>query len=77
MRMVPQVKLKNRRQFKYKSYKGIISSFIEQGNRYTQLIGQKVNGQTIKSVEFYFSRKPPKQVIQALNRIDIKVNWVK
>lgn len=42
-----------------------------------QLVGQKVNGQRIKSVEFYFSSKPPQQVINALRGIGVNVNWVK
>lgn len=42
-----------------------------------QLIGQKVNGQTIRSVEFFFSIKPPQQVIRALQDIGVKVNWIK
>lgn len=62
---------------KYRSLSGVISSFTEQGQRYMQLIGQKVNGQRIKSVEFFFSSKPPQQVIDALKDIGVKVNWVK
>lgn len=71
------VDLKNYNWSKYKYLNSVISNFKEQGSRYMQLIGQKVNGQTIKSVEFYFSSKPPQQVINALRGIGVKVNWIK
>lgn len=42
-----------------------------------QLIGQTINGQKIKGVTFYFSSKPPREVIDALKDIGVKVQWVK
>ncbi len=71
------VDLKNYDWSKYRSLKGVISSFKEQGMRYRQLIGTTINGQKIKSVEFLFSSKPPQEVIRALRSAGIKVNWIR
>lgn len=71
------VDMKNYNWSKYSSYKSVISSFKEQGMRYRQLIGATINGQKINSVEFFFSSKPPNQVIDALKGIGVKVNWIK
>ena len=71
------IELKNYDWSKYKYLSSVVSSFTEQGQRYMQLIGQKVNGQTIKSVEFFFSSKPPQQILRALQDIGIRVNWIK
>jgi hypothetical protein len=61
----------------YRNLSSVVSNFTEQGQRYLQSVGQKVNGQTIKSVEFFFSSKPPQQVTRALQSIGVKVNWIK
>ena len=41
-----------------------------------QFVGDKINGYVIKGVEFYFSSKPPQELIDALNEIGVKVKWV-
>ena len=67
------VELKNYNWSSYSSYNSVINSFVTQANKYKQLIGQNVNGITIRGVVFYFSSKPPQEVINALTRIGVQV----
>ncbi len=71
------IELKNYNWNNYSSYKSIINSFVQQANKYKQLIGQTIKGQTIKGVTFYFSSKPPQVIIDALKEIGVRVEWVK
>lgn len=71
------IELKNYNWDKYKYLNSVISRFTEQGSRYQQLIGEKVGGEIIKEVVFYFSSKPPQEVIKSLEKIGIIVKWVK
>ena len=68
--------LKNYDWSKYSSYGSIISRFIEQGKRYLDLIGNTINGETIQGVIFFFSSRPPQEIITALTRIGALVDWV-
>ena len=71
------IELKNYDWSKYRSYKSIINSFTNQANNYKQFIGQTIHGQKITGVKFYFSSKPPQEIINALKKIGVAVSWVK
>ena len=70
------VELKNYNWSNYSNLNSIIRSFITQARNYMQFVGDKINGYVIKGVEFYFSSKPPQELIDALNEIGVKVKWV-
>ncbi len=71
------IELKNYDWSKYGSYKSIINSFVQQANKYKQLIGETIRDQKIYGVTFYFSSKPPQEIIRALEKIGVRVEWVK
>ncbi len=48
-----------------------------QANKYKHLIGETIRGQKIYGITFYFSSKPPSEIIRALERSGVKVDWVK
>ena len=70
------VELKNYDWSKYNSYSGLINRFTSQAKNYLQFIGQTINGQTIRGVTFCFSSKPPQEIIDALQRLGVTVNWI-
>ncbi len=71
------IELKNYDWSKYKSYTSLINSFKTQATKYQEIVGKIVCNQKIKGITFYFSSKPPQQIIDALNKIGVKVKWVK
>ena len=70
------VELKNYDWSKYSSYTSLIKSFTTQANNYLQFVGTRINGQVIKGVTFCFSSKPPEEIIEALRRMGVTVNWL-
>ena len=52
----------------------VINNFVEQAQKYQQVVS--VNGEKVKEVVFYFSSKPPQDVINRLLDIGVKVQWV-
>ena len=36
----------------------------------------QVNGQRVREVVYYFSEKPPQEVIDALTKAGVRVEWV-
>ena len=68
------IELKNYDWSKYSSYKSITKSFVKQAQNYKQFIGKTIHRQKITGVKFYFSSKPPKEVINALKKIDDSMN---
>lgn len=69
--------MKNYDWSKYKSYTSLINSFKTQATKYQEIVGKIVCNQKIKGITFYFSSKPPQQIIDDLNKIGVKVKWVK
>ena len=51
-----------------------IANFTSQAQRYLQ-IGE-IHGSAVRNVIFYFSSRPPQQVIDALRAIGVQVQWV-
>jgi hypothetical protein len=68
--------LKNYDWTKYSSSQivNIANTFASQAKNYLQL--GSINGQTVKEVVYYFSSKPPQQVIDALKAVGVSVQWV-
>jgi hypothetical protein len=40
-------------------------------------IGTTIDGQIIRGVTFFFSSKPPQEIIDALQQIGVGVEWVR
>ena len=71
------IELKNYDWTKYASpgkLNSVINNFVEQAQKYQQVVS--VNGEKVKEVVFYFSSKPPQDVINRLLDIGVKVQWV-
>ena len=52
----------------------IISKFVDQASRYLQI--SSINDESVKGVTYYFSSRPPQEIIDALKRIGVAVEWV-
>lgn len=70
------IELKNYNWSNYSSYSGLINRFTSQAGNYMNLVGQNIRGQTIEGVIFYFSLRPPDEIVQALNLLNVIVDWV-
>ena len=70
------IELKNYDWSKYSSYAGLAKKFVQQAWQYMKFVGQDIAGQTIKGVTFCFSSKPPQEIINALQKIGVIVNWI-
>jgi RHS repeat-associated protein len=68
--------LKNYDWSKYSSLSGLINNFVAQATKYQNLIGQYLNGQKVTDLIYYFSSKPPIEVINALQKAGVTVQWV-
>jgi len=71
--------LKNYDWSKYSYYGGLINKFVAQAEKYLHYINEQViKGETIHKIVFYFSSKPPQEIIEALQAIkNVYVEWVK
>ena len=70
------IELKNYDWSKYSSYTSLAKKFVSQARNYAQYVGQVIAGQKIESVRFIFSVKPPNEIIDALESLDIIVEWI-
>ena len=70
------VELKNYDWSKYSNLSGVIKRFTTQAQNYLQFVDTKINGVMIKGVTFCFSSKPPQEVIDALQKLGVTVNWI-
>ena len=68
--------LKNYNWARYSSSQihSVIKKFVEQASRYVQIA--HIGGNAVNGVIFYFSSKPPQEVIEALLKIGVSVQWV-
>lgn len=51
------------------------NSVTRQARNYLQLIGQTIGSQKIEGVKFFFSSKPPQEIIDALEALGVIVKW--
>ena len=70
------IELKNYDWSKYSSYASLAKKFADQARNYVQYVGQVIAGQKIENVRFIFSVKPPDEIIDALESLDIIVEWI-
>ena len=52
----------------------IINKFVDQASRYLQI--SSINDESVKGVTYYFSSRPPQEIIDALRKIGVAVEWV-
>jgi hypothetical protein len=52
----------------------VTKGFVSQAQRHLQV--DKINGEKVKNLVYYFSEKPPQEVIDALKNVGAKVQWV-
>ena len=71
------VDLKNYDRTKYSSFGSIAKQFVSQASKYCQYIGTTIDDQIIRGVTFFFSSKPPQEIIDALQQIGVGVEWVR
>ena len=69
------IELKNYDWSKYSNYTSIINSFTRQARNYLQFIGQTIGSQKIEGVKFFFSSRPPQEIIDALEALGVIVKW--
>lgn len=70
------IELKNYNWANYSSLRSLVTKFTERAARYSQVIGTEINGYVIEKVKFVFSTKPPNEIIRALERLGILVDWI-
>ena len=70
------IELKNYDWSKYSSYASLAKKFADQARNYVQYVGQVIAGQKIENVRFIFSVKPPDEIIDVLESLDIIVEWI-
>lgn len=70
------VELKNYNWSKYRSYTSLIKKFTLQAEKYMQHVGKVFAGQEIQKVQFIFSTKPPKEILDKLRYLDIIISWI-
>ena len=73
------VELKNYTWSNYKSHTSQIYRFTQQAKKYARFIGMEFAGQKIKKIEFVFSTKPPREILDAFERLEefnIFVKWI-
>ena len=73
------IELKNYDWSKYSSSQiaYIAKQFCKQAENYLSAVGQRIAGEKINGIIYYFSSKPPKVVIDALEKLGVIVKWVK
>lgn len=71
------IELKNYDWSKYSSYGSLATRFSKQALNYLDFVGDTIKGQKIEGVEFFFSSKPPKPIIDELEKYGVKIDWVK
>lgn len=71
------IELKNYNWSKYEYLGGLITKFTAQAQKYLSFVGSVIEGQKIVGVTFYFSSKPPQEIIDALYAIGVAVKWAR
>ena len=66
------IELKNYDWSKYSSYGSLATRFSKQALNYLDFVGDTIKGQKIEGVEFFFSSKPPKPIIDELEKYGVK-----
>lgn len=67
--------LKNYDWSKYEYYSNMVRTFTTQARKYLEYVDEIINGVQITGVTFYFSSRPPQQIIDALEALGVFVDW--
>ena len=73
------VELKNYTWSNYRYYTSLINRFTQQAEKYKHYIGMEFAGQKIKKIEFVFSTKPPREILEGLKdlkKFNVIFTWI-